>query len=126
MGAVIRVGWGWGSGVVIASSTLVVGHPGGHCHQGGCIVNTGGVVSRHGCHPHHDDDATCMVNATTRQGGGGGGGGSGHGETMTMRGGVKVYCSTVFGVPVAGQWIARKPTPAEPSTMTMAVAVLTC
>ena len=45
MGAVIRVGWGWGSGVVIALSTLVVGRPGGHCRRGGCIVDTGdGVV----------------------------------------------------------------------------------
>ena len=36
--------------MVIVSSTLVVGRPGGHRHRGGCIVNTGGVV---GCHGHH-------------------------------------------------------------------------
>ena len=55
MGAVIRVGWGWGLGVVIASSTLVVGYPGGCCHRGGRIVNAGGVVGCHGCH--------CIVDA---------------------------------------------------------------
>ena len=34
--------------MVIASSTLVVGHPGGHRHRGGRIVNAGGVVGRRG------------------------------------------------------------------------------
>ena len=29
---------------------LVVGRPGGHRHQGGCVINTGGVVGRCGRH----------------------------------------------------------------------------
>ena len=36
--------------MVIASSTLVVGRPGGHRHRGGHIVNAGGVV---GCCGRH-------------------------------------------------------------------------
>ena len=41
--------------MVIASSTLVVGRPGGHRCRGGHIVNAGGVVGRHGRH--------CIVDA---------------------------------------------------------------
>ena len=41
--------------MVIASSTLVVGRPGGHRHQGGHVVNAGGVVGHRGRH--------CIVDA---------------------------------------------------------------
>ena len=68
VGAVIRVGWGWGSGVVIALSTLVVGRPGGHHHQGGRIVNAGGVVGHHGhCHIVDTGDGVVVVGGGVSQ-----------------------------------------------------------
>ena len=48
--------------MVIASSTLVVGRPGGHCHRGGRVVNAGGVVGHHGrCRVVNAGDGVVVV-----------------------------------------------------------------
>ena len=48
--------------MVITSSTLVVGCPGGHRRRGGHIINAGGVVGRHGrCRVINAGDGVVVV-----------------------------------------------------------------